>query len=811
MPYKDQLKVLHFPMGGINRSMAYQTQPPYTTPDAKNVRPKRINDKRLMGGERPGIGKYFGDDLGDEIWLMDTISSKEDSGFRVWSESFQFGTYPINTGDDPTDQWDDYLAELNRSAPITEWWFTGDIIYPLYASEDIYYWRRDVGVDVQGAMVYKPDLSIDGTKPYTIDLFILPWEGEYVGEFFLYARMDDTNYPDVTDEGVILRLTPESVSSTNGYDNAKGATLISYSGGTPTEHVGSSIISDWTKPIKMSLTINGNTATFYLNDQQAYSDTIDSHTGKRFGLGMNVIKAGASLIDGIRVSYYEDGGDVSEREVLCLSSGTKLYIADTDGLLAEVSGSGNSLSQKRMLSAERGSELFICDYSELKKSGSATVSTDELTDATVSDWAAEDIDDSTYGDGIIIYNGSSGVNDGYYKVFSATGGTLTISGDMGTGSCDYEIYRVPKVYDPSTNTISIWSATTGTLPLGYNTICTYRDRIVLGGLNGYAMSRSGDAYDWDYTPEDLDRDLLRPVAGTLGDAGEVPEPIIALVPQGDDYLVFGCKRSVWILRGDPAAGGTIDSVSGDSGIGFLSKTSWCVAPDSSVIFLSEQGIHYYLPGAGSAGIQSLSDIVPAEFFEINPDLFHIEMIFDIRYNGIHIYLTPRNATGPVSHWWLDWGTKGFWPTELQNDHSPTAVCRYNRHVLLGCQDGYVRYYNDNYEDDDGTEVDSYVYYGPIRIGGNMYLEGIIENLNASLARESGKVNFDIMTGRNAEEAFRASSKYSRELNPGFNRTYRPLVRGGDMFLKLSNVSGTEKQWSVEDIIINLRPSGKRRP
>ena len=36
---KDRLIGLQFPLAGMNKRLAYQSQPPYTTPDALNVRP----------------------------------------------------------------------------------------------------------------------------------------------------------------------------------------------------------------------------------------------------------------------------------------------------------------------------------------------------------------------------------------------------------------------------------------------------------------------------------------------------------------------------------------------------------------------------------------------------------------------------------------------------------------------------------------------------------------------------------------------------------------------------------------------------
>jgi hypothetical protein len=51
---------LHFPLGGLNRRFAFQSQPPYTTPLCLNVWPQDTPTGRERGGVRPGL-----DEIGD--------------------------------------------------------------------------------------------------------------------------------------------------------------------------------------------------------------------------------------------------------------------------------------------------------------------------------------------------------------------------------------------------------------------------------------------------------------------------------------------------------------------------------------------------------------------------------------------------------------------------------------------------------------------------------------------------------------------------------------------------------------------------
>ena len=51
---------LVYPLAGLHRGAALQRQPPYTTPDAENMRPRDVFDQRERGGSRPGVTRHFG-------------------------------------------------------------------------------------------------------------------------------------------------------------------------------------------------------------------------------------------------------------------------------------------------------------------------------------------------------------------------------------------------------------------------------------------------------------------------------------------------------------------------------------------------------------------------------------------------------------------------------------------------------------------------------------------------------------------------------------------------------------------------------
>ena len=62
----SQPKTIVFPVAGIHRSFAWQTQPPYSTIDAVNVRSAGAITGRDRGGSRPGLVRAFAEQLGSD-------------------------------------------------------------------------------------------------------------------------------------------------------------------------------------------------------------------------------------------------------------------------------------------------------------------------------------------------------------------------------------------------------------------------------------------------------------------------------------------------------------------------------------------------------------------------------------------------------------------------------------------------------------------------------------------------------------------------------------------------------------------------
>ena len=175
-------------------------------------------------------------------------------------------------------------------------------------------------------------------------------------------------------------------------------------------------------------------------------------------------------------------------------------------------------------------------------------------------------------------------------------------------------------------------------------------------------------------------------------------PIRALMPHSDDYLVFGYDNQLWILRGDPASGGQIDCIS--RSVGVAGKRAWCNGPAGEIIFLSTEGL-YRLASGGSSLPQVISfDKTPVELVGLSYT-DNVQMSYDMEAHGVHIFIEGRQQA-----WFYSLETDSLCRTGKRAD--VTALCEFERGVLMGCTDGFTRRHDEKLATDDGVPFDSYM-------------------------------------------------------------------------------------------------------
>lgn len=772
-----------FPAGGVVKSFGYQKQPPYTAPDALNVVPKSVYDDRATGGTRPGLIKAFYEELGSgsPIRLLNSVTYIASNVQTYWSDHF------------------------SGSALGSVWEQIGTTSLPL-----VYTDLASVSSTTPVAAARTALSDIDTASEYSVSLAIAPFNGSHHGIYYIYGMMAATT-PNPTTNGFVVALEITGSSGTGSMSIKK------YIAGVETTVDNGSRSDTPTAVGIFKVTVNGTTVKGYWLGQELASGTVSGLAGTRVGFGMDcTVEAGITFVDEFRVDYYKSSNSNAHFTQLVSSSGGSLYREETVGTMTAVTTDQTLSSDVVLQSAAASQKLYIADVGYRIHANSVTVDDSGIhLHQSLIDWSDYGID--VHDDVAVITNGTGGVVDGTYTIASVASGddgdlTLSGLGAIGNGSCTVNIHRAPKVYDPILNTLSIWQATAGLgqVPTGCPLICRYRDRLVLGGAadapSVWYMSRSSDPNDWDYAA-DAD-DGSRAVAGTSTVAGDVGDPLTALIPHADDLLLFGCTSSLWVCRGDPAYGGQIDRVS--DAVGVLDKHSWCRTPEGETVFLSLDGIYSLAPGVSSWPTRISRERIPADLLNVDKNLYTVSMAYDVRNRGIHIFLayTGRDTQ---KHWWLDWSTKTFWPVSVPSAMQP--LCMYahasedssRNGVLFGCMDGYIRKPDPASQTDDGTEITSWVMLGPLRLG-KIGKEGLVSEIWATLPQASGQVTWGIKPGVTGEEAYSETALATGTWTYGMNYRSHPRVRAASVVIKLENAE-TNRSWSIEEIGIRVDPAG----
>ncbi len=246
----------------------------------------------------------------------------------------------------------------------------------------------------------------------------------------------------------------------------------------------------------------------------------------------------------------------------------------------------------------------------------------------------------------------------------------------------------------------------------------YRGRLVLAGNPNYPhqwyMSKVADPFNFTYGEDDP----MSAVAGNNADAGQCPDIIRSLISFHDDYLIFGCASTIWILRGDPVAGGSLDNLSDTTGI--FGSDSWCFDDDRNLYFWGSGGI--YRIKSDFSGIHNLTEMVLPDIINdeaADPTTHRITMGYDKKRHGIVVAITVL-STGVNSDYFYSFKTKGFYPESYPEECGPYSLFYYDANdtayadLLVGCKDGYIRKYLNTAKDDDigvtNEAISSYVAY-----------------------------------------------------------------------------------------------------
>ena len=371
--------------------------------------------------------------------------------------------------------------------------------------------------------------------------------------------------------------------------------------------------------------------------------------------------------------------------------------------------------------------------------------------------------------------------------------------------------------------------TSGTMPVKAYLGCLYRGRNVLSGNPNYPhqwyMSKIGDPWDWVYASTDP----LTAAAGNAADAGETGDIIRALIPYKDDYLIFGCASTIWVLTGDPAAGGEIDEV--DLTVGMFGANSWCFDGDGNLYFFGTAGI-YKIP-LGFRSVENLTEISLPDLIgdeDANPSTHRITMAYDRKRHGILICIT-KLSDGSNSNYWYDLKLQGFFPESYPDECGPYSLFYYVANdndyadLLVGCKDGYIRKFVENVKSDDiggSTQaISSYAVWPIQHLIEDNDKEGKLTSLTIELAGgTSGStlpntdgVSYELHVGDDAETVIEnikdGATAFSSGTLSGTGRKarIRTRVRGAWLGIKFYNSTAAET-WAVNKIFGEVKEAGR---
>ncbi|KKN59421.1 hypothetical protein LCGC14_0542560 [marine sediment metagenome] len=537
----------------------------------------------------------------------------------------------------------------------------------------------------------------------------------------------------------------------------------------------------------------------------------------------------------------QPSSDLVGAKKLVSVSGGEIYQEITPGTLALIDATIGTLEPDRITTLATGfGKVFVANDNNLKV---LDFSSSKLTTASL---GANPPDIGT-----VLTGGSSGAVM-HTEYINALSGATTLYG-FRTTTVTFTSGETVTGTDDDSNAVSFtisanestpasgpyyydWtvfgnSSTFGVMPENATLVTRYRGRLVLSGSRAYPhqwyMSRVASPFNFLYGANDP----LSAVAGNNTDAGEIGDTVRAMIPYGDDFMVFGCADSIHILDGDPVARGSIDEV--DESTGIHSTFSFCKDSEGNLYFWGQEGL--YKMGGGRTKPQNIGQgMLPkwADDWAIDPALHRIVLTFDRRRNGVVVSKTTL-TDGTNLNYWFSLKTRGLYPETYPQ--ACGIFCSYDYKsntpayagLVLGTNDGYLRNYLDTAKDDDSgssdTAISSYLVLGPFPIGDGADMVGkltelVFESAGGSSGGSFGDsdgFSYDIHVADDAETCIEdikdgATPIFTGTVS-GTGRTSnnRPRLRGMYYAIKVYNSTAAET-FVLNRILTNRITAGRMR-
>lgn len=838
---------LTFPIGGLNRGNLYQSQPPYTTLAANNVRPRQLIEKRWGGGVRGGFGRAFHDQIGsgNPVRMLASVGVVETEG-----------------ADAINDHFDGYALSSN-------WTPTGDYLFTR---------RTLIGAAAgSNASLTGAALDVASAYGYQVAVYIVPDAGKSAATYRLACRLNDSA-PDVVADSVYVDLQLEPAG--NFFYN-----VVVKKAGSPTVLATGTGDHTYDHPGWLTLEIfRDDGADGDREHIRAYWRGTTLHDGYINHAGDPVTSMPSyathrrpylyfagddrrALVDQfrVRIQYRPQssgsGAIRRRRQLLMAACNGALYVNNAMGRLEVASSQSNLQSDRRLYASELTQKLYIADNGPIlldhfdsqggTYDGSVTGQVDLSVTNDPYDFLALGVDANVHV--VEIYRSAD--DDaivGVYPIATVLQHHLLLGyniGHVATSAVRFRIVRGPKVYDPLAGTFTVLKAkasnTTAPLvhgssqPINAKITCVFRDRLGFGRTDeaphAFYFSRVGDPTDWDYDVSDTDPE--RAFAGTTIIGGQLSRAMTAMFAHNNDYCILATAVTMHITRGDPTAGGQTDIYSETEGV--VAPGAWCKIPGEAVCVLSQEGVLLIPPGAQGTPQKMSKQPLPADLQGITYPEYEVSMAYSVEDEGVEIWVRNR-AGSPVSSWFFHIMSGGFWPMSVERSAlQPESILRYvadvgdDSAVLFGGQDGFIRRLRDVFHNDDGAPISAFVDYGPLRLGSGPLHDAAIHSMVVTLNRDGGSADWSVRTGNYEQEAAGARPSVRGTARAGLNparavRARTPavirfeagggsmLTESGDMFvyesggLMLGEADADALPWSIEGVVVDPALVGLHR-
>lgn len=816
-----------FPLKGCDRGFALRKQPFQSTPDAVNVRAKGAGTGRVRGGQRPGL----------TAWDV-AAAALAAAPVRMFGSVSTVKEADAFTGVDE-DNFDRADSKSPLPETLGEAWATCDWTIkdePGDAAGQV--WLNSLQIrdnqcknpSGKRSANYRVNIAaadLSATEPYEITFNT----GSSNGDIHIYFRLDNTT-PNLPLDGADLCFHRNGKVWTGYFRTYTAAGTL----GVPVTHL---TMNTWTDAfnypnVAMRIRVTtGTTVTVYnpvtlatvgfvvYGTSTPATPTLPAISGRRLGLGM---KSGM-VIDNWKVTGILVKGEPSPPKTQLVAGCNGGLYLETDGTMGAVCADAQAViaTDHSVMAAEHGGKLYIADYAKARKAGTTgTVAqtTGALTlTASNPDWTTFGIVPAT--DVVSLYDGvaTTGVVTGVYPITSVSSASVIVSGDFSTryGTCSYRIVKAPIVYDPAANSAILLRDTVssgGIAPIDCKLITQWRGRLVWANSEtdrkNWFMSRQDAPLDYAYGQTDEQRAC----AGDTGYLGKVGEAITALIPYTDDYFIFGCEQSLWMLRGDPATGSSLGIL--DFKANVLSGFAWCTVPGNLLFFMGTNGFYVMGPDLNARNLSNGENPrLPQDLTGVNVETNEVFLAYDGTRHAVQIFIVPRQ-TGTTQAWYYDIANDAFWPETYYSAHSPTALIDYRatsttrRGVLLGCRDGKLRKFADSAKSDSGSAIASRVTYPPIALAGEG-VAAVITQLQATTGSGTDAVSYAVYSGNSPQAALDATASIASGTwtGAGLKSPTHQRVRGAWHTLVLSNATA-EQSWEMEGVQATAFKAGRVR-